>query len=218
MRTVNKVPRKLLIIGAGGSGREVAWLARDVLGAEVDLIFGVEPEWIIAPTIDDVPVVSFDNLSHRDATHYVIAIGDIPTRRRLAAVCDSLGLHPITLIHPGVVHSSRVEVGPGSIVCAGAIITTNIRIGCHVHINIGCTLSHDVSIGDFSTLSPGVRLSGHVHVADGVFIGTGANTINGTIACPLEIGSGATVAAGACVTRPVPPGAMVAGIPAIRKR
>jgi acetyltransferase-like isoleucine patch superfamily enzyme len=88
----------------------------------------------------------------------------------------------------------------------------------HVHINIGCTVSHDSRIDDFATLSPGSHISGHVHVGPDVFIGTGACIINGSEDEPLTIGAGAVVAAGACVTRPVEAGTMVAGVPAVTKR
>ena len=95
---------------------------------------------------------------------------------------------------------------------------TNVSIGAHAHINIGCTVSHDVAIGEFSTLSPGVHVSGHVQIGRDVFIGTGASIINGRAGNPLVIGDGAVVAAGACVTQPVEAGALVAGVPAIRKQ
>ena len=95
---------------------------------------------------------------------------------------------------------------------------TGIKLARHVHINIACTISHDVTIGEFSTLSPGVHVSGHVRIGKSVFIGTGANIINGSASQPLVIGDGAIVAAGACVTRDVEPGSMVAGVPATRRR
>lgn len=210
-------PRHLVIVGAGGSGREVAWLARDVYGDAVLLTFAVERKYLVADRIDDIPVVALDSLSE-DATHFVAAIGDLVERRRIAAECEARGLVPATLVHSSVHRSSRVEIGAGSIVCAGAIITTNVRIGRHVHVNIGCTLSHDVILGDFATLSPGVHLSGHVHVEDDVFLGTGVSVINGTANQPLVLGHGAVIAAGACVTQPVESGAMAAGVPAVRKR
>jgi sugar O-acyltransferase (sialic acid O-acetyltransferase NeuD family) len=216
MREISAL-RHLLIIGAGGSGREVAWLARDVHGDTLEMTFAVEPEYLIADTIEDIPVVAMDAMPP-DATHFVVAIGDLVERRRIAIKCEACGLSPATLVHPGVPHSERVVVGAGSIICAGTILTTNVRIGRHVHINIGCTISHDVTLGDFTTLSPGVHLSGHVHAEEDVFFGTGANVINGIAGRPLVLGRGAVVAAGACVTKPVEAGAMVAGVPAIRKR
>ncbi len=111
-----------------------------------------------------------------------------------------------------------MEIAAGSVICAGSILTTNVAIGEHVHVNVGCTISHDVFIGDFSTLSPGVHVSGHVHIGRDVFIGTGANIINGSANGPIVIGDGAVIAAGACVTKSVEPGALMAGVPAVRKR
>lgn len=209
--------RHFLIVGAGGFGREVAWLARDIHGADTRLTFAVEPRYLSEEIVDDIRVVALNKLS-ADVSHYVIAVGNAVERRRLSAQCDAAGLVPATLIHPSVLRSARVDFGLGSILCAGSIITTNVRIGRHVHLNLGCTIGHDVVIGDFATISPGVHLSGNVRVEDGAFLGTGVNVINGVTGHPLVIGRDAVVAAGACVTRPVEPGTLVAGVPAIRKR
>lgn len=210
--------RELLIVGAGGSGREVAWLARDIHGADLRITFAVESAWLSEAVIDGINVIALDDAPRTKIRNFVVAIGDFKARRRLVATCEAFGFRPATLVHPSVLHSSRVEFGQGSIICAGTTVTTNVRIGRHVHINVGCTLSHDVVIGDFATLSPGAHLSGHIQVQDDVFLGTGVNVINGVAGNPLVLGRGAVAAAGACVTRSVPPGAMVAGVPATRKR
>src|SRR5205807_9396595 len=120
-------------------------------------------------------------------------------RKMAAASCESAGLASTTIVHPRVEASGFVGLATGTVICAGTILTTNVRIGQHVHINIGCTISHDVVIGNFSTLSPGVHVSGHVQIGHGVFIGTGANIINGSSNNPLVIADAAVVAAGACV-------------------
>jgi acetyltransferase-like isoleucine patch superfamily enzyme len=67
-------------------------------------------------------------------------------------------------------------------------------------------------------LSPGVHVSGYVHIGRRVFIGTGVNIVNGKPGKPLVIGDDAIVAAGACVTRDVPPRCLVAGVPAVVRR
>ncbi|MCE7951139.1 MAG: transferase [Xanthomonadales bacterium PRO7] len=210
--------RDLLIVGAGGSGREVAWLARDIYGSNIELTFAVEPEFSVTDAIDDIPVISLDDRISRKFSHYVIAVGDGAQRKRLSTLCNKLGMQPLTLVHPSVIRSSRVEIDDGSIVCAGSILTTNVKIGRHVHVNIACTLSHDVTVDDFSTLSPSVHISGNVRTGSGVFLGAGANVINGKAGLPLVIGCDAVVAAGACVTRNVQPDTLVAGVPAVLKR
>ena len=110
--------------------------------------------------------------------------------------------------------SKRVEIGEGSIVCSGNILTTNIRLGKHVHLNLGCTVGHDAVLGNFATLAPGVHISGWVTLEPSVYIGTGASVINGVEGEPLIIGRNAVVGAGACVIRNVPPNTTVVGIPA----
>ena len=105
-------------------------------------------------------------------------------------------------------------MGEGVVICAGNILTTNIRVGRHVHINLACTISHDVVLGDFVTVAPGAHISGRVHVGDRAYIGTGACIINGESDAPIVIGEDAMVGAAACVTRDVAAGTTVVGVPA----
>ena len=209
--------RRLYIFGAGGSGREVAWLAEQLWGDDVERVFLVDrPEYLRGP-VNGVPVrllAEADNENSR----FVVAVGSPQARRSIAQRCVAQGLSSIRLIHPRVEMSSHNELGEGTILCAGSIVTTNVSMGVHVQVNIACTISHDVSIGDFATLSPGVHVCGNVKIGRDVFIGTGANVINGQSAAPLIIEDGAVIAAGACVTRSVEAGALMAGVPAVRKR
>jgi|SRR5579883_3431734 len=211
---------RLLIFGAGGFGREVAWLAQQCRDEHLDIAFCVDqPRYVSAP-VNGIPVRLLEDLAGevRDSLAYVVAVGDPEQRGRIVGLYEAMGIRPATLVHPRVEASRWIEIGPGSILCAGVIATTNISIGAHVHINLDCTIGHDVIIGDYATLSPGVHVSGNVTVGKRVFIGTGATIINGSSTSQLVIGDGAVVAAGACITKPVEPGALVAGVPAVRKR
>src|SRR5579872_4722284 len=211
---------RLLIFGAGGFGREVAWLAQQCRGERTDIAFCVDQARYLSDAVNGIPVKLLADFSDdiTDRLAYVVALGDPAQRARAVGLCAAMGMRPATLVHPRVEASRWIEIGAGSILCAGVIATTNIVIGAHVHINLDCTIGHDVVIGDYATLSPGVHVSGNVTIGNGAFIGTGATIINGGSDSPLSIGDGAVVAAGACVTRPVEPGAMVAGVPAVRKR
>jgi sugar O-acyltransferase (sialic acid O-acetyltransferase NeuD family) len=209
--------RRLYIFGAGGSGREVAWLAEQLWGEHVERDFLVDqPEYLLGP-VNGVPVRL---LGDADGTNsrFVVAVGDPQARRSIVQRCVTQGLRPTRLIHPRVEMSIHNEVGEGTILCAGSIVTTNVSIGAHVQVNIACTISHEVRIGDFTTLSPGVHVAGNVVIGRDVFIGIGVNIINGQSSAPLVIGDGAVIAAGACVTRSVEAGALMVGVPAVRKR
>jgi len=210
--------KKLYIFGAGGSGREVAWLAKQSWGNELEIEFLVDiPDYPRHP-VNGHAVRLITEIEPNISSRVVIAIGDPSSRRRIAILCDAVPLQEAIVVHPRSEISDSVELGSGTIVCAGTILTTNINVGRHVQINVGCTVSHDAIIGDFTTLSPGVHVSGHVHIGQGAFIGTGASIINGSQSAPIVIGDRAIVAAGACVTKSVEAGALVAGVPAIRKR
>lgn len=208
---------KLYVVGAGGFGREVAWLA-SCLDPPVDVRFLVDrPEYLVS-AVGGLPVGLLSD-SVRDAqARYVVAIGDPQSRRRLANEAERYGLVSRSLVHPSVLMSDRVRVGNGAILAAGNILTVDIDIEEHAHLNLGCTVGHDVVIGAYATLSPGVHVSGNVRIGEGAFIGTGSVIINGSSGRPLIIGDNAVVAAGACVTKDVEPGAMVAGVPATRRR
>lgn len=169
----------------------------------------------IGTAVNGLPVFSIDQIEaqHGDA-ELICAVGDPRLREKLARRCVDRSLRFATLVYPGTMLSPEVSLGEGSVLCEGAVTTTNIRIGRHVHINVGCTVSHDVVIGDFASLNPGAHINGWVHIGPRAYIGAGAVIRNGRPEEPLVIGEDAVVGAGACVIRPVMPGATVAGVPA----
>lgn len=203
---------RLYIFGAGGFGREVAWLAEQSWHDKVAPVFVVDKPEFLGDPVNNIPIVLTSDILAEDAK-FCMGVGD-PVLKRIATdkLC-SYQMDAARLIHPRTEISNTVSVSDGVIVCAGCILTVNIKLAQHVHINLDCTIGHDVEVGEFSTLSPGVHVSGNVQIGSDVFIGTGANIINGTRDKPLMIGSGVIIGAGAVVNRDVPANTMVAGVP-----
>ena len=203
---------RLVIVGAGGHGREALAIARAANR--------VETRWQSIGLVDDGPLnqdrldrVEADVLGPvdhliADGAAHVIAIGDPGRRRRVAErIGDSA---PATvLVDPTAWIGDDVRLGDGALLHPGTICTTNVRVGRHSHLNCGAIVSHDCRVGDFVSLSPGVRLNGAVVVDDGAFLGTGAIVLPGR-----RVGQDAVVGAGAVVTTDVAPGATVVGVPA----
>ncbi|MFF1635244.1 acetyltransferase [Leifsonia sp. NPDC058248] len=209
---------RLYLFGAGGHGREIAWLAESAWRDVPEIVFLVDDPRYASGTVDGHPVRLLGDEELGPDSRFVVAVGDPASRRRIAGVIESRGASAATIVHPGVERSARVAIGEGAVVFPGSVLTTNVTIGRHAHVNAACTVSHDSRVGDFSTVSPGVHVAGNVRIGDGVFVGVGASIINGTPDAPLVVGDGAVIAAGACVIRSVDSGSLVAGVPAVRKR
>jgi sugar O-acyltransferase (sialic acid O-acetyltransferase NeuD family) len=206
--------RDLVILGGGGFAREVWWLSEEVNRER--------PEWNVLGFIDedsgtagallcDRQVLGdFGWFEDRSNPPYVVCgVGSNRTRRRFVNRSRALGLRFATLVHPTVQRSRFVEVGEGSVLCAGVILTTQIRIGDHVNLNLDCTVGHDAVIEDFCNLSPGVHISGAVHLEPGVDIGTGAVILPG-----VRVGRDSVLGAGAVVRSDVPARSLAVGVPA----
>lgn len=215
---VKKVPEKsekrIAIYGAGGFGREVAWLAEACREYKVVCIVDDDPNWQ-GERINNLPVMSLeDTIKKYPDANMVVAIGSPKTRQKITEKVKLFGFEIESLIHPRTEMSRWIDFDEGTVICAGCILTTNVRIGKNVQINLGCTVGHDVIMRDYTTLAPGVHVSGWVHFGKRVYVGTGAIFINGDKNKPLTVGNDAVVGAGAVVTKPVPSGETWGGVPA----
>lgn len=204
--------KDIVIIGAGGFGREVAWLIED--------INKVNKEWNIVGFVDDneniqgievngYKVVGDVEWLKKQEMNVVSAIGDpIVKKKVMERLKDSKNTYPV-LIHPSVIYSDKVSFGEGSIICAGNIITVNIEIGKHVIINLDCTIGHDAVLGNYTTVLPSVNVSGFAETEECVSIGTGSAIIQG-----VKIGENTVIGAGSVVVKDLPANCTAVGAPA----
>jgi sugar O-acyltransferase (sialic acid O-acetyltransferase NeuD family) len=198
---------QIAVYGAGGFGREVAWLAQSVLidreGIEV-VCFIDDDEAVCGTILNDLKVLPLSQAKEKYPVACVVSGIGVPKMRELTMEkARAAGFGFAKLVHPQTEMSKWVEIGEGAVICAGNILTTNIILGKHVQINLDCTIGHDVIMGDYATLAPGVHVSGCVHIGKRAYIGTGAVIINGTQSNPLVIGDNVIVGAGACVTKSI---------------
>jgi sugar O-acyltransferase (sialic acid O-acetyltransferase NeuD family) len=210
--------KQIAIYGAGGSARETAWLIQscNVTAEKYRVVSFIDDnEANHGKVINEIPVIGLEEAKSRFADAFVVgAVGSPKLRETLMQQAADAGFNFETIIHPRVEQSKWIEIGVGSVICAGTILTTNIRLGEHIQINIDCTISHDVVMGDFTTLAPGVHVCGCVRLGRRVYIGTGAAIINGRPDVPLTIGDDAVIGAGACVTGPIAARVTAVGVPA----
>ncbi|MEV8252596.1 acetyltransferase [Rhodoglobus sp. NPDC076762] len=209
----------LVIVGAGGFGRETA----DVVEA-INQQSSV-PSFELLGIVDDAPSeknlrllqsrgvrylgTQESLLSRAPEGQFIIGIGAPHIRENVARRLAAHRLEAATLIHPSATVGSAARIGTGSVVCAGVAISTNVALGSHVHLNANATIGHDSTLADYVSINPGAIISGDVSVESRTLIGAGAVVLQG-----LTVHESSIVGAAACVVRDVEQGCTVKGIPA----
>ncbi len=208
---------RLLIVGAGGFGREVLLYAKEMnlAGAPIDIggfldrnaaalnsfeadakVLGDERGWTVDPQ-----------------DRFVIAMGDPELRASLYGSLREHGAQFMNIIHPQawIAPSAKLEagiiVGPFASINADARVCENVAINSHVGVG------HDTRIGRHSVISPFTIIAGGATVGENVFVGSSC-----VIAPKKALGNRATIAAGSVVYKMIPDNAMATGNPAVIHR
>lgn len=117
----------------------------------------------------------------------------------------------------------RAVVGGGSVIGRGSAIDCDVRVGARVKVQTGCYLTATTLVEDDVFVAPGVTTTndhtmgrhGQGHELRGATLRRACRVGGGAVLLPgVEVGEEAFVAAGALVTRDVPPRAVVMGVPA----
>lgn len=205
----------LLLVGAGGMGREVLDAVRATNA--------VEPRWRVEGFLDDrpdlpgevagVPVLGpVDEIGSWPRARIVLCTGhpDRPWSRALiAARLDLPAERYATIVHPSASLGTSVTVGHGSVLLAGAVATASVTIGDHVVVMPGSVFTHDDVLAHHTTFGAGTLLAGGVVVDTGCYVGSGAVVRQG-----VTLGSWSLVGMGAVVLDDVPAATVWVGSPA----
>ncbi|MBD7945344.1 MULTISPECIES: 2,3,4,5-tetrahydropyridine-2,6-dicarboxylate N-acetyltransferase [Psychrobacillus] len=165
------------------------------------ILFG---EWSeIQPTLDEYKAQIEDIVVENESRNSAIPLLDLK------------GIN--ARIEPGAVIRDQVSIGDNAIIMLGAVINIGAVIGKGTMIDMGAILGGRATVGDNCHIGAGAVLAGVIEppsatpviIEDDVLIGANAVVLEG-----CRVGKGAVVAAGAVVTKDVPPYTVVAGTPA----
>lgn len=205
--------KNLVIIGAGGCGREVLQWAKD--------INEVENRWKIKGFIDDDPnalngkkcsiavLSSIDRYTVQEDDEFVCCIGSSKIRRMIVEKLKAKGAVFATLIHPNAVVADSCTLGEGVIIYPYALISDNAVVGDGCIINMYSSVTHDCVLGEYCTISAHCDITGMCRLGDRVFMGSTSHVVPGS-----RIGDDVYICAGSTVMARVRSGVKVLGNPA----
>ena len=208
--------KDIVIVGAGGFSKEVAFLIEDINKANL--------EWNLLGYVDEevgsmngkYTVVGNDEwlLNYDKPLHVVIGIGSTKIISKISENLKSNTLLKFpNLIHPNVVLDEEgVKFGEGNIICAGNIFTTDIEIGSFNIINLNCTIGHDSLIGSNNIFNPNVNVSGGANIGTDCFFGTSS-----TILQYINIGDNTIIGANGLVIKDLTEPGVYVGVPVKKK-
>lgn len=202
---------ELLIVAAGGLAREVA--------AVVD-----HSSWELIGFLDDDPALSGTTVAGRPVLGAISAVtsfsrasvlvcaGSGQARRAIVGRLLDLGVTDdryATVVSPDVRVPASCQVGVGSILLGGTVLTADVSVGRHVVAMPGVVLTHDNRIADYATLCARVALGGDVCIGRAAYLGMGA-----LVRERLTVGADSVLGMGAVLLHDLPAGETWAGVPA----
>lgn len=207
--------KNLIILGAGGMGRQVYLFAQSCVGYMKD--------YSIKGFLDDNPhamdgfdgfppvLGSVDGYQIQPDDIFFNSIGDVQSKKKCIIKILEKGGDFITLIHPTASVSKGSKIGRGCMLGPRAGVGVESTVGDFCLIQDNAIIGHDVHVGDFCRIDCNVVLIAGVIIDNGVCIHT-SSVINHNV----HIGENAMVGALSFVIRNVKSGTSVQGNPAKR--
>lgn len=201
-----------LIIVAGASGQHAAVVHEAAMLSGLAVLgfatLGDEaPPPLDAPWLGSLEDIAGEAMAQGHRFH--VACGANALRRTWSEALMAQGGVLQSVVHPAAIVSPSARMGDGCAVLAGAILGTRAVLGRGGILNHGCSIDHDGQVGDYANICPGARFGGAVRAGSEVFAGMNATVLPG-----LSLGDKAVIGAGAVVTRDVPGGVTMVGVPA----
>lgn len=171
--------KDIAIYGAGGLGREIACLIRN--------INAVKYQWNMIGFFDDsIPITHKTEYGYilggiNELNNYnkelaiVIAIGNPQILNKIYTNIINKKIEFPNIIAPDVIlyDKDNYKIGFGNIIGFRCLISCNIKIGNFNILNTDTFIGHDTIIGNFNIINPSVRISGEVSIGNGNFFGVG---------------------------------------------
>ena len=201
----------IVIVGAGGFGREVACLLDSFLPNEPWNLKGFLGKDLGTETDCPLPGdLIGDPLEYQPEStdRFVLAIGNMRARSTIVPAIQSKGGKFLTLTHPTAYVAPTAKLGDGVLVYPFATVSNNATLADGVKLNYYASCGHDTTLGKYCLLAPYATINGFVTLEDQVYLST-----HSTVAPGVRVGHKSKVSANSAAMKDVPADSLVFGVP-----
>jgi len=202
--------KQLVIVGAGGFGRELlAWARDNKESLPIKGFLDDRSEALDRFTKDVHVIGSVTDYRPAPEDVFVCAMGNVHNKVRCIELLRARGATFGRLIHRTAVIGDNVTLGDGVILCPFVVVGSDVVLDAFVTVNYHSTVAHDTRVGYFTQLHCHVDVTGSVVIGERVTIGSHSSVLPG-----VNVGNDAVIGAGSIVMRDVPPNTTVFSTPA----
>lgn len=202
---------RILIVGAGGFGREVLQWAGDAWPAQAGLVAGflsADAEILDGHDCGVGILADPERFTPLPGDGLLLGIGIPGVRRRVAESLLGRGATFLTLAHPTAIVARTAAIGAGAILCPYAVVSDRARVGPCALVNYHASLAHDAAAGAYAVLSPYAALGGGATVGEDAFLG-----LHAAVGPGRRVGDRSKVSANSCALSDVPADSLAYGVP-----
>jgi len=212
--------KKLVIIGAGGTGEDVSGFISDINAAGPTyecLGFLDDDPSKQGTTVRGRPVLGpLSAASDFSEASFVNCLGSPRSFLQRARQVEEIGIDPAefeTIIHPSAVVSVHADIHGGCVLYPFVHVGPGVALAAHVTVLSHTAIHHHSRIGELTIIAGGCNVSGNVRIGASCYLGTGCSIRDG-----VAVGAGSLVGMGSVVIADVAEGSVVAGVPARQLR
>lgn len=199
----------LVIVGAGGFGRELHTMLLDVFPENTHRFKGflADRENSVASKLGPI-LATPEEYQPLPTDRFLLAIGFMAVRRRVTKTLEQRGGTFASYVHPTAFIAATATLEEGAIIYPFATVSNCAHVGKHVHLNYYASVGHDSRVGSCCLLAPYATLNGFCELGPEVYVSTHATVVAGK-----KVGRGSKLSANSAAMQDVPAGSMVFGVP-----
>lgn len=208
--------KDIAIYGAGGFGREVACLLKNINKER--------PTWSFLGFFDDGFEIGDSNThgkilgginelnSYPKEMSVFVAIGKPSTVKAVVHKIENPLISFPNIISPDAFFSDKdsFSIGQGNLIGYRCGVSCDVSIGDFNIFNSDIMIGHDVVINDYNVFNPSVRVSGEVSIGSGNLLGVGSIILQ-----QKKIGNNVTVGANSLIIKNTKDNSTYVGNPAV---